>query len=186
MADVRPVNSVKIQPEQMHEVPEEEIDFEKIEREMGKLMIHIMRDRSKHYFEMSEACGKQWMAKVKENAHQYSWKKWNVSLPSAVILGLSGLQGGITAANATNLEAAKTTLEVIGSAQKAAEVGKQFFDTVSTGTRAEGQAKSDISKLLFERNEREAQSSEQLKAEAFRKAEEARRKREDIEQAMAR
>lgn len=166
--------------------PEQEIDFEQVEREMGKMMITIMRDRSNHYFILSESAGKEWIAQVKNNAGQYSWRKWNITAFPAVKIGLDVLQVSVIAFSGSPMKDIEPVLKTVGYAQSTVETAKQFFDTLDAGARTEGQAKAELSKLLFERNEREAQSSEQQTAESFRKMEDARRRREDMEQAMAR
>ncbi len=165
---------------------EEEVDFEQIEREMGKMMITIMRDRSNNYFVLSEAAGKEWMAQVKNNAGNYSWRKWNVTAFPVVKIGLDVLQVAVIGFSGAQMKKVEPILKTVGYVQSTVDTAKQFFDTLDAGTRTEGQAKAELSKLLFERNEREAQSSEQQTAESFRKMEDARRRREDMEQAMAR
>lgn len=185
-ADPIRMNSPFVEMLPVDAAPEPEIDFESIDREMGRMMIYIFRDRSNNYFMLSESAGREWMAQVKENAGQYSWRKWNITAFPVAKISLDVLQVSVIAFSGANMKKIEPILKTVGFVQSTVDTAKQFFDTLDQGVRTEGQAKAELSKLLFERNEREAQSSEQQTAENHRKAEESRRRREDIEQAMAR
>ncbi len=166
------------------DAPNEEIDFEQIEREMSRMMIFIMRDRSKHFSELSDCACKTWISQVKDNAGQY--RKWNVWAFPAAKITLDVVQIALIGTSGFQPKKIDGFLKIAGAMQSSVDAVKQIFDSFDAATRTEGQAKSELSKLLFERNEREQQSFEQQTAEYFRKTEDARRRREDMEQAMAR
>jgi hypothetical protein len=173
---------------------EVEVDFEKIEGEMGKMLIFIMRDRRNHFYVMSEVVSKEWKEQVSKNAGSYSWKKWNVTLFPMAKIGLDVLSVTIMGLNPPSSVAGHAiqqltrdnVLRMTDGTSRAVDTAKQFFDTVDTGTRTEGGARSEQLKIVFEKNEREAQNFDSQTAEAERKLAEARKKREDFEQAMAR
>ncbi len=159
---------------------DEDIDFETIVTEMAKLIIKGQQTREAHFYRLSELGRTIWMSAVKRHAAEYSGTKWNIiGFPIAKGL-LDVAQIGATIAGAPS--AAK----VASIMASFSETGKEYFATVDTGKRTELQAYVELSKLLFERNERENQNYSQQVQEAFRKYDDARRRREEIEGAMAR
>lgn len=160
------------------------IDFETVEREISREQIYFMRSRSHQYFLLSESFSKEWMAQEMRNAAHY--RHWKNAAFAGFKIFLDVAQIGLIAGSGGKMKEIKPWLQGINKVQGITEVAKQFFETLDNGIRSEGQAKASLSKLLFERNEREEQASEQQKQEYHRKNEESRRRREDIEQAMAR
>lgn len=167
-------------------VEEVEVDFEKIETEIGKMLIYIMRDRRNHFYVMSEVVSKDWKEQVANNAGSYSWKKWNVTLFPAAKIGLDVFTVTFIGFNTHRFDTIKPQVKMFEKGSGIVDTAKQFFDTIDTGSRTEGQARAEQLKLVFEKNEREAQNFDSQTAEAERKLAEARKKREDFEQAMAR
>ena len=172
--------------DQVYDVQEEDIDYEQIEREVVKMMHEHLMSRENTDFTLSISYCKEWMKNVKSNADQYSWRKWNITAFPAAKIGLSVIQVGVIVYSGAQMKRIEPILKGLEYTQSTVDVAKQFFDTLDTGKRTEGQAKADLSKLLFERTERESQTAEQQKADNLRKAEEAAKRRQDIEQAMAR
>lgn len=173
----------------VNQVPEEEmveVDFEKIEGEMGKMLIYIMRDRRNHFYVMSEVVAKDWKEQVSQNAGSYSWKKWNITTFPALKIGVDVITVSIIGFNAHQFDNVKHIIQATQTTSTIVDTAKQFFDTIDTGSRTEGNARSEHLKIVFEKNEREAQNFDSQTAEAERKLAESRKKREDFEQAMAR
>ncbi len=159
---------------------DEDIDFETIVTEMAKLIIKGQQAREAHFYRLSELGRTIWMSAVKRHAAEYSGTKWNIIGFPVVKSLLDVAQIGATIANAP------AAAKVAGIMASFSETGKEYFATVDTGKRTELQAFVELSKLLFERNERENQNYSQQVQEAFRKYDDARRRREEIEGAMAR
>lgn len=176
--------------EKVDQVPVEEevveVDFEKIEAEMGKMLIYIMRDRRNHFYVMSEVVSKDWKEQVSQNAGSYSWKKWNITTFPALKIGVDTITVGIIGFNAHQFDNVKHIVDGTRTASGIVDTAMQFFGTLDTGSRTEGGARAEHLKIVFEKNEREAQNFDSQTAEAERKLAEARKKREDFEQAMAR
>lgn len=162
------------------------IDFESIDKEMAKILIDYQHTRSKINFTQAEVCRAVWLANVHVHAAQFSGSKWNIWLFPALKTGLDIAQVGTVVALGANMKRAEPILKMCGLAQSISEAWKEYFATVDRGVQVECQAQSELSKILFEQSERNGQTFEQQLIEALKKLEEGRRRREDMEQAMAR
>ena len=158
----------------------DDIDFETVITEMAKLLIQGQKTREEHFFHVSQRCQTVWMSNVHRHAAEYSNANWHVWFFPVVKSGLDVAKIGGVVFNQDSI------VKLSGFVQSFFESGKEYFGTIDTGKRTEMQAYVELSKLLFERNERENQSYSQQVQEAFRKYDEAKRRREEIEAAMAR
>jgi hypothetical protein len=165
----------------------DEIDFEEIEKEMGKMLIFVSRDRRNYYHLQSGVLDNEYKEQVKKNVETY--RGWGVL---AFTAGKCALQlvklGTLTQPENGSIFSIPTKDIVKGAdfSDHIADAIKEVYNNSVGANRTEASAQADYLKSIAEQKRQEHQKYIQDEGDSVRKFEQARQKRNDFELSMAR
>lgn len=156
------------------------IDFEQIERDLAKMLIQVVCDRSNSFSILSDKMRKEWSRQVKELVSFYDWKQ------NPKLAGFAILQVGVSTLGVAHALEGDAVLKSWEMRDKIVTAVKEFFMTGDTGKRTEIEAKRDSARMSHESSDREQQSLMQQLSDCMRKLDDAQRKNADSQLSMAR
>lgn len=157
----------------LNPIVSKELDFEQVERDMGKLLIEVVCDRANNFAQLNDKMRKEWLKHVQELVAYFDWKQ----NPTLIVFPVAQLAVGCLQIAKANAD--KPTVKSWGSVEKMVSAAKEFFNTSDTGKRTEIEAKRDSARMNNENTDRELQSLMQQLSEHLRKLDDAQRKNYD-------
>lgn len=187
----------------------EEPSFEEIEKEIGKMLIFIMRDRRNHYHAQSEVFEKEYKEQVKKQADSY--RGWapvifmtgEIALASVTVLSFAAPQAVKGVIERTPMrvylekfydanrqfklpEMSQEITKISSESEKIFSSIKNFHSNAVGAHRTELSAYSELARSHSEQKRQEHQKYLGEEQEAMRNFNQARNKRDDFMMGYAR